>query len=230
MTRGTSGVALAAALVWLMTGVTSSQTLSAAPASNPVDVAPPPSIAFEESAVVVSGATPGGSLVVFGVSRGFNGFTGYVLRHDHVVTTDRAGTARVELALPVALRSVWSAVDVGTGGVGVATPEGFELRHAELPRERIGSDGRSLVERRRSVDALWVRPGASGPGAWGARFGDGGTTDADGIEDRSIRALVSSFLPVDAGGSPPPGRLAAGDVLVVIDSETLEIATARLAG
>ena len=48
-----------------------------------------PAVTFEEQAVVASGVTPGGSVVVFGVSRGFNGFAGYFLRHDRVLTDDR---------------------------------------------------------------------------------------------------------------------------------------------
>jgi len=52
----------------------------------------PPSLSFEDRTVVASGLTPGASVAVFGVSRGFNGFTGYVLRHDEALCANMSET------------------------------------------------------------------------------------------------------------------------------------------
>jgi len=188
----------------------------------------PPSLSFEEQAVVISAATPDGPVAVFGVSRGFNGFTGYVLRHDEVLTAGADGVARLELEL-LPPRSAFAVIDLVTGEMGFGAPEGFELLQRPLGPGSIDANGAGLTEQRRWVYALWVRPqAAAGAGAWGAIVGDGGATDADGAEDGVVRAAVSSFVPIEDGDSAPPERLAAGDVVVVIDPESLEVAAARL--
>jgi hypothetical protein len=189
-----------------------------------------PVVTFEEQAVVASGVTPGGVVAVFGASRGFNGFAGYFLRHDRVLADDDGdGAVRLELELPLSERAVFAAVDLESGEVGLGAPEGFELQAGALPAEAIGVDGGELTERRRRVWALWVRPGAEASrGVWGANVGDGGATDGDGAEDGSVRALMSSFVATETDGPAAPERLAAGDVVVVVDPETLEVSTLRL--
>jgi hypothetical protein len=191
-------------------------------------------LSFESQAVVVSGMTAGGEVAVFGVSRGFNGFTGYFLRHDEVVAdADGDGVVRVDLELPLeAVRSAWAAVDLASGEVGIGVPEGTELLVGALPRGAIGADGAFVTAPvRRWAHLLWVRPGREeGAGAWGAIVGDGGANDDDGAEDRSVRGRVESFTPIAPGGSAPPAALADGDVVLVADPETLEITTARLSG
>jgi len=171
---------------------------------------------------------------VFGVSRGFNGFTGYFLRRDEIVAdTDGDGVVRLELELPLAqVRSVWAAVDVTSGELGVGVPEGTELLASALPREAIGIDGAGLtVPVRRWAYLLWVRPGrAADAGVWGTIVGDGGAYDDDGVENRSIRGRVESFVAIAPRENAPPARLADGDVVLMVDPETLEITTARLSG
>ena len=189
-----------------------------------------PSLSFEEQAVVISGLAPGGSVAVFGVSRGFNGFTGYVLRHDRVLAADAEGSARLDLEL-LPVQSVFAAVDLTTGEMGFGAPEPFSLEQRPLGPEAIDAGGSGLTERGRWTYALWVRPQAdAGAGVWGAIVGDGGTNDADGVEDGVVRAAVSSFVPIEGIESAPPARLDGGDVVVVVDPETLEVAATRLSG
>lgn len=198
----------------------------------------PPEVSFEEQAVVVSGATPGGAVALFGVSQGFNGFTPYYLCDDGLlVDEDGDGAVRLELELPLSkLRSVWTAVDLASGELSLAAPEGGALTAHALPGDALSAEGDALtVAVERWAYALWVRPGReAGSGAWGAIVGDGGASDADGEENRQVRAAVSAFVPVrpaapeSEGG--PPERLSSGDLVVVVDPETLAISTARLAG
>jgi hypothetical protein len=193
--------------------------------------AAPPLFEFEAQAVVVSGLEPGSRVALLGISRGFNGFTSYVLRYDEVLTMGAEGSARLELELPVSLDSVWAAVDLATGEVGLGAPEGSAIREVSFSGSAIDADGRSVTEARRWVDLLWVQPGAGAGGVWGARLRDGGPSDEDGIEDLSIRAPMSAFAPTVAGSAEAPEapeRLASGDVLVAIDPETLEISATRL--
>jgi hypothetical protein len=188
-----------------------------------------PTVSFEEQSVVVTGLPPGGEVSLFGISRGYDGLAGYELRHDALLTADGEGTVRYELDLPVSLQSVWSAVDLSTGEVGLGVPEDGVLRLARS-QSAFDAERRTVTELRRFADIQWVRPGAREvAGVWGARLGDGAAGDEDGLEDLSIRAPVSAFAPVRSGEeSPVPDRLAPGDVVVVIDPQTLEISVTRL--
>lgn len=192
----------------------------------------PPSLSFEASAVVVSGVTSGGSVAVMGVSRGFNGFTGYYLRTDEVLTdADGDGSVRLELELPLSeVFSVWAAVDVTTGELGLGAPEGTELVPASgLPAIAVSGDGTLLTAPvGRWAYTLWVRPGQGGSGVWGAVVGDGGSGDEDGAEDGSVSARVSTFAALDGAESAVPASLVTGDVVVVVDPETFAVETVRL--
>jgi hypothetical protein len=184
----------------------------------------------EPRAVAVSGVTPGRSVALFGASRGFNGFAGYYLRHVAVLADDDGdGAVRLEMELPLAQRSVFAAVDLASGAVGLAAPSGSDLLAGALSLGDVGAGGGELSQPRRWIYSLWVRPGAPGAtGVWGAVLRDGGEADHDGAEDGAVRALLASFVAVDSDADAPPERLATGDVLVVIDPESLEISTLQL--
>jgi hypothetical protein len=191
-----------------------------------------PVLGFEARAVVVSAVPPGGEVALFGVGKGHNGFTGYVARWQEALADDDGdGAARLELAFALPWKSVWAAVELGSGELVLGAPEGFALREVAFPAGAIEADGRALRDSRRYVDVLWARPG-HGPeaGVWGAAFGDGGANDGDGAEDGAIRAPASAFAPLAPGGSGPPDRFAPGDTVVVVDRESLEVYAARLAG
>ena len=126
---------------------------------------------------------------------------------------------------------MWAAVDLATGGFTLAAPEGFELRQVSFPGNALGAARRALSDRRRFLEILVVRPGAGADaGAWGGRFGDGSPSDDDGVEDRGVRARLSSLEPIAPDGVPAPDHLAAGDVVIVVDPETLQFYATRLAG
>jgi hypothetical protein len=197
-----------------------------------VPAAAQPVLGFETKAVVASGVPAGGRVAVFGVGKGHNGFTGYLVRWQEVLPDDDGdGAARLELEFALPWKSVWAAIDLGSGELSLAAPEGFALREVAFPPGAIEADGRALRDQRRYVQVLWARPG-HGPdaGAWGASFGDGGASDDDGVEDGAVRAPTSAFAPLVAGVAGPPDRFAAGDVVVVVDRESLEVYAARLAG
>lgn len=198
-------------------------------------LAAPPELSFEDQAVLVAGATSGGTVAIFGVSQGFNGFTAYHLRNDELlVDEDGDGAVRIELELPLSrLRSVWAAVDLASGELSVAAPKGSELLTAALPEGSVRAEGDELTSPvQRWAYALWVRPGETADaGSWGAILGDGGEDDLDGVEDRQIRASVTTFVPIAPDrGDRPPERMAGGDLMLVVDPETLKISTTRLAG
>lgn len=198
--------------------------------------AAPPVVSFEDQAVLVTGATPGGSVVVFGVSQGFNGFTGYYLEDDELlVDDDRDGAVQLELDLPLSKRrSMWAVVDLASGELVLSTPEGDAPARADnLSIDALNAERNEVtVPVQRWAYALWVRPGLEvDAGAWVSIVGDGGTTDADGMENRQVQATVASFEPVapdDTGEALPPERLSEGDLLLIVSPETLAISTTRI--
>jgi hypothetical protein len=204
-----------------------------APATLADETAAPPTISFEEQAVVVEGLAAGADTILFGAGRGVAGFLPYQTRFSERRTADAEGTARFELAQPLPTSSVWVVVDLAAGGATLAAPEGSELREVHFPGRGLPASLERLEDARSGLEVLWVRPlgtapePAEGAGAWGGRVRDGSGRDGDDREDRRLSVRLDLLDAI--GASPPaPARLTAGDVLVGIDTETLEIYTFRL--
>ena len=110
-----------------------------APAVNPV-------VSFGDQTVIASGMTPKGQVVWFGVMRDpDNGTLDW--SHDEEITADQSGTGTVQLDLgkPVALQSIWFAVDLATGQFAVNAPDGYPLRQFDLPGKAIPAALNHLV-------------------------------------------------------------------------------------
>ena len=185
---------------------------------------PDPALAFEESAVVASGMTPGRSVVWFGVERRIDAaYSGDVAQHYNVATAAADGTARLDLAQPVAPRSFWIAVDLDSGAVAAAGPDGYRLRrpqHFSHLGQGQGAKADEILDERPFLMGLVVRPGE---GAWAFTGGDGGPRDEDGKNDGHLRFALDKLDPLP--GSPAaPAKLKGTDLWVVVDPMAMEIA------
>jgi hypothetical protein len=190
--------------------------------------AAPPEILFEPHAVVARGITSKGQAVWFSVAREISRRSiNVVPRHAVAVDEDGDGTVRLELGQEVPLRSIWFAVDLATGEAAMAAPEDFPLLEMDLPGNAIPAALNRLDLERRFAYLLLVRPGV---GAWQLRVGDGGEADGDGEPDGTLRAALSTLMPVQEGGPSVPERFSPRDVLLVIDPERLEFAAVRIGG
>lgn len=189
-----------------------------------------PAISFEPAAVVASGMTPGGQMAWFGVARESKDHAATIVRRETVATDDdRDGAVRLDLGREVPLVSIWVAVDLATGKVAVATPEGFPLRRIALPGAGAvpGGTGPDRLELNRGyLELLVVRPGS---GVWGATVGDGGEADDDGAQDGRVSVALAHLR---AGGTSPaaPQSLGPGDLLVAIDPNEMEVAVSQIPG
>lgn len=192
----------------------------------------PPEIVFEELRVVAEGLDPGAAVVGFALTRTSDGY--FVTRQRHaVVATDDDADGRVELAAFEAgapRQGIWAVVDLATGALALAAPEGYPLREVAFPVRAIlpGLDGRldRLRDLRGSAELLLVRPGV---GAWTLTAHDGGPGDGDGLQDEALTLALADLVPLDASPAPPE-ELAPNDVVVVIDPHRLEIFAAKLVG
>ncbi|HEX2162491.1 MAG TPA: hypothetical protein VHM02_00940 [Thermoanaerobaculia bacterium] len=197
-------------------------------------LAAPPAVRFEERAAVVEGLEPDGEVVVVAVARGVAGFLPYHLTIAERRTADAAGTARVELEQELPAASVWAVVDLAEGEVVLAAPPGGEVREIAFPGGGVPASLRRLEDRRESLMVLWLRPEpAEGEvsvepvGAWAGRAFDGSARDGDERQDRRLSVRLDLLEPL-GDSPPPPEEVAPGDVLVGIDTETLEVYTFRL--
>jgi hypothetical protein len=192
-------------------------------------------LALEARAVAVAGITPMGLAVVVGVGRDRVAFSPRTVRFDQVVEADESGAARFELPddQVVPDRSVWAVVDLATGSWAVAAPKGAEVRLIGSPARGLGAAARFLDQDGRRLDVLLVRPestseGAEAAGFWGLRVGDGGVMDSDQERNHRLSLRFTDLVPL--GDSPPaPEELVPKDVLVGVDSVTLEIYAVQLA-
>lgn len=195
------------------------------PASLSAQAAPKaPVITVQKTSVLVEGITPQGQVVWFSVAREVaeDDVATVVSRSDVMKDDDGDGKVVWEIAGEVPLRSIWVAVDLGTGRFAAAAPTGYPLR-------RVGFRGRGLArgtrrsdrveDARHAAEVLLVRPGQ---GAWRSRVSDGRGDDEDGFADGQIAAALDHLSPV-ASTAPPPARFEPKDVVVLIDPIKMEV-------
>ena len=183
-----------------------------------------PAIAFDKSSVSVSGISLKGQAVLFSVAREISeDDVATVVRRSQVLPDDDGdGVVKLDLGRDVPFRSVWVAVDLATGQVAAAAPEGYPLRLVNWRGVGIvrGNAHADRVEDARTfAEVLLVRPGT---GAWELTVGDGSAGDDDGAADGKLAAALDRMTPV-AGTDPPPARCDPRDVVVLIDPNRLEL-------
>jgi hypothetical protein len=186
--------------------------------------APSPVLTFQKSAVTVAGVSPRGQAVLFGEAREIaEDDVATLVRRSQVLTDDDGdGTVTLDLGRDVPFRSVWVAVDLATGQVAVAAPEGYPLRRVSwrgVGIARGNSHSDRVEDARTFAEVLLVRPGV---GAWQLTVGDGSEGDDDGAADGKIAVALDHMTPV-AGTAPPPVRFDPRDVVVLIDPNRMEL-------
>lgn len=225
---------LTAALALLTAGLLLALPAGLAAQGEPADppAQPPahgPELTFDEQGLAVSGLTPGGEVAVFGVGRVPLEYLTRVVRHEAILTADATGVAILELPEGLPERSVWAAVDLTTGGLVTSSPPTFPAAAKPLPAtalRRGRAEGLSrLGHSIQKAQVLWVRPGT---GAWGTALEEGGTLDLDGADDGAFEIALEDLVPVAASPLERPGGVDAGDVLLVVDPDTLTLFTLRV--
>lgn len=190
--------------------------------------AAPPRITLAEDHLSISSA--GATSIVFGVAREIDSDDLVTVRTWTEVLSDddRDGNVRLDLGRPLAAASLWIAVDAGSGAFDIATPASLELRRRAWRGKglRKRPDGRDAIgDSRGQAELLVVRPGV---GAWRLRLGDGGPSDEDGSADGRLEAALDRLVPL-AGGPPPPKEFQAEDFVLLVDPNSLEVVTERVA-
>jgi len=207
-------------------GLAGAQGVGGTPADPPVVR---PEIVFDAGGVSVAGLTPGGEAVLFGVARRALGYHQRVERVEEVLVADGEGSARFEMPEGVPVTAVWAVVDLTTGEIAAGPSPGFSRSVRPFPTA--GLHGRGGVPGRLSAalegaQILYVRPGE---GAWGTALLDGGVYDQDGADDGAFEVSLADLVAVGTSGTAaPPAEVAAGDLVVVVDSTDLSLFTLRV--
>lgn len=181
-----------------------------------------PELTFEEEGVSVSGLSPEGEAVLFGVARLRLGYHQRVERFERVLVADASGAARFEPSEGLPPTAVWTVVDLPTGETAFGPTPGFERTPRQLPTAALhgrgGVPGR-LHHALESAQILYVRPGE---GAWGMALLEGTRFDRDEVDDGVFDVAFEDFVAAaTAEPAEPPAEPAAGDVVLMVDPTDL---------
>jgi hypothetical protein len=175
-------------------------------------------IAVSEFEVTVSGASAGGSVLVFGVVKRSGDYVQLIERHGEILAdSDADGIVSLTVADGVPEHGAWFAFDESSekwtawpAEVVAEPPSGEESGEGGEQTEIVWTN---------YVEAMILR---SQSGAWVGAVGDGGPSDLDGlangtivIDPASLEALTGSNAP-DAPATPSPG-----DLVVTVDPDGL---------
>jgi hypothetical protein len=185
-------------------------------------IAAQPALDFGENAVVARGLTPGGPVAWFSVATERGEWLDVLVRRQIEAVADAKGGSSFELEKGVPALSVWAVVDLTTGAFDLAAPGSDGLREIPFPGDALratpSGDVPFLEDTRSYLEVLLARPGH---GAWGLTVGDGTADDADGMPDGRTRIAIDSLRPLTAGRAGARS-VTAGDVIVVVDPNTME--------
>lgn len=184
-----------------------------------------PAITFTKTTVRVSGITPGGTVVIYGVTMESIDYGTTVMRysqvlqdddHDGIVTYDHRGQIPSD--------GVWVAVDAQNGQFALSTPKwGLRIADAQVHPLRKNATGivDSFAFGYRNVEMLYIHPGH---GVWAVSGFD--KSVRPGMATVSLRDAVS-LLP---SGEARASEFAPGTTIIAFDLPFFRVTTLHLTG
>jgi hypothetical protein len=191
-------------------------TALSAAATRPQDA--PLTMTFNANTVVVDGATPGGDVVIYGMSQIYQPIKP-LIRHSEGVrkASNPGGEMRCTVGA-VAPASVWAAVDQATGRFVVASPGKINYQTSNLGTNAYVRNGAGDVYKidfpHTLVDVLLVRPGV---GQWSMRAVKGGPNDEVTSASGSVSVVPAKMANLIGGAQSAPSTLRPGDVVIGLE-------------
>ena len=174
-------------------------------------LAGPPGLRIEDLQIVVTGATPSSSVLLFGISYEELRYPPRISYKAEFVETAEDGSYRRTTARQIPLTSVWFIADLKTGDYAVASRDDYKVKSRQLPpaalRRRAPGASAAIKNGGHEGVVLLFRPKV---GAWQAAGGP--------------LLELQSFKPVGSS-PPPPDDLSEGDVVIAVDPITLDLRT-----
>ncbi len=174
-----------------------------------------PVITFSASTVQVSGVTPGGTVVIYGVTMGRNDYTNGLYRFQTALTDDdHDGVVTYDPGQPIPFIGVWIAVDATSGQFAIGAPRRSILPAARLLTQPFRKNGAGAVDTFShgypSLEMLYIHPGG---GVWVVHAFDGARTDRDARPGVTGVSLTDAVSLMPKGGTKPQA-FAPGGVLI----------------
>lgn len=191
--------------------------------------APPRSLSvrFGRHDATVTGITPGGQAVIFGIGLEPTGDFSLTFKWSGVADdTDKDGSVTVDFGRDVPGPTIWCFADATTADFKLATPGGAPVPLTLLRPGAFRKVGPLVAQfgfDRSVLDLLYIEPAR---GAWICTAADGGPTDRDGPNGFTV-VSVEDFRGVGTTTGKPTA-LKPGGVLVAIDFVRLEAVAVRL--
>jgi hypothetical protein len=175
------------------------------------------------STVTVTDVSKGGRVALLGATvdtiRGVQTFSTF---SEALIDPDGDGTIVFTPPSGIPVRSVWVAVDIGSGSRAIGSRVGHQVISVIFPLQSLKKNADGLVEaleqNRATLDLLLVRPG---DGAWIVRGADGLANDDDSTTGR-LKLTFETAAPL-GDTKKAPKQLKRGDVVAAIDPLFLEV-------
>jgi hypothetical protein len=181
-----------------------------------------PTLLFQGNAILATGNTSGGNVVLFGVTRQPAGFAAVTIKRGLIAAADGGGTATFTFTEPVSRVSIFAAVDIQTGAYTIATPPGYPLRLTTFPIKALRKSGAVFQQadlNRIDLEVLCVRPKK---GAWQLFLTDGSGSDTDGATDGKLTLDAASFELIGSAKDSLKD-FKEHDVIIIIDPMAMDV-------
>lgn len=191
-----------------------------------------PLITFTATGVAVSELEPGATVYVYSLGRELRGtHTNVVPREKKLVDDDRDGQVTWDLGTALPWRSIWLAVEMGSGRYAVGIPPQYrsQARQVTLTADHLKRDGvGEIVQfgfRGSIVEFVLVRPKTGE--VWGATVVSGGAAD-EAVSTDKVRLSVVKLGRRTGTIEAPPKSLKKDDVVFMVTSSKAQFAATKV--
>jgi hypothetical protein len=199
-----------------------------APALSAAQPSTPPVVTVAEQQVTVSNVTPNTNVVLYSIGLEPYRRLERVTRTAKVLVAGADGVATFAAQTPIAIRSVWIAVDDASGEYALASRDGYEIRRIDFPdsalKKNVAGEIEGLLADRAILHVAVIRAGV---GAWAIIGYEGGAGDTDKKSDGHL-SLEFGLAHGFAADTPELKHLKNGDVVIAVDPNTLETMVTRI--
>jgi hypothetical protein len=195
-------------------------------AANGRDGATPPVVTVTQTELAITGVTPKGSVVIFGVGRAATGTVATAVHTTKMWLADEDGDGKVTFkpAYAIPLRSVWVVLDFDTGAYAVTGRSDYKVKTRSVPPNALRSDDAGVAyidDERARLALLLLKPGK---GAWYQYGAFGAQGDVDKNDNRKLTLAFEAGASFVAGNKEKaPRHVSKGDVIVAIDPARLDV-------
>ena len=178
-----------------------------------------PTIETTPTGLRAVGITTGADAIWFGETIDSYALSRRLTRHAIITRDDdRDGVVTFESA-SISPFSLMIVVDGATGDYGVYHGEGVRAREIDLHGNNWRSGLAHLDVAADYLEILLVRPGE---GAWATRAAEGSSGDGDRQSNGKFRLTVKDMRSLTEGDVRSAGGVRRGDLLVIVDPQTLD--------